>query len=58
MTGLLAGLRWYLGEISGQGRYQRYVDRCRGEGSPPLERAAYERNRSDHRDSHPEGRCC
>ena len=58
MTRLVAGVRDYLRQISGEARYTAYVDRCRAEGGEPLSRGEFERRRSDHRDSHPEGRCC
>ena len=55
---LMAGLRSYLRDISGDTRFDAYVDRCRDEGTEPMSRRDYERHRSDHRDSHPQGRCC
>ncbi|WP_206051833.1 YbdD/YjiX family protein [Nocardioides ferulae] len=58
LGGVHGYLRWYLREISGAGRYQRYLDSCRAEGRTPLSRAAYERARVDHRERHPQGRCC
>lgn len=51
-------VRWYLAEISGDARYQRYLERCALEGEPALDRDGYERHRSAHRDAHPQGRCC
>ncbi len=58
MSQLLERVRWYLREVGGDGRYERYVERCAADGTQPLDRATYERHRSDHRDAHPEGRCC
>ena len=58
MTRLVAGVREYLRQISGETRYTAYVDRCRDQGAVPLSRGDFERRRSDHRDNHPEGRCC
>lgn len=58
MSRLLSGLRWWARQLSGDARYATYVDRCRAAGSEPMSRRAYERHRSDHRDRHPEGRCC
>lgn len=55
---VLDRVRWYLREATGEGRWERYLERCRAEGSTPLTRRAWERGRSDHRDTHPEGRCC
>ena len=42
---LLAGIRWYLREVSGESAYERYVDHVRREhpGAPVLSRRAFER---------------
>ncbi|NYG59475.1 hypothetical protein BJ980_002398 [Nocardioides daedukensis] len=45
-------------EASGQERWERYVVRSRAAGLEPMSRRDWERRRSDHRDAHPEGRCC
>lgn len=58
MNRFVAGLRAYLRDVSGETRFEAYVDRCRDEGTQPLSRRDYERRRSDHRDTHPDGRCC
>ncbi|GAB2868700.1 CstA-like transporter-associated (seleno)protein [Nocardioides pacificus] len=58
MTGFWARARWYLAEISGDARYERYVARCEAAGEAARDRASYERHRSAYRDAHPEGRCC
>jgi hypothetical protein len=55
---LLAELRACLREVSGEARFTAYVERCRAAGTQPMGRRDYERHRSDHRDAHPEGRCC
>lgn len=55
---LAGGLRWYLREISGEARYDRYAAQCRAAGHEPPSRSAYERARADRRERHPEGRCC
>ncbi len=55
---VLDRVRWYVREATGEARWERYLERCRAEGREPLERREYERDRSDHRDAHPEGRCC
>lgn len=55
---VFAGLRWYVREVTGDARYDRYAEQCRAAGHQPPSRAAYERARVDHRERHPEGRCC
>jgi hypothetical protein len=55
---VLDRVRWYVREATGEGRWERYLEQCRAEGREPLSRRDYERCRSDHRDAHPEGRCC
>lgn len=58
MSRVLAHLRWWARQLSGDDRYAAYVTRCELSGTPAMPRAAWERHRSDHRDSHPQGRCC
>lgn len=58
MTGVLAGVRWWLREISGEGRWDSYVERCELEGTAPMSRRAFERHRDEHRERSTQGRCC
>jgi hypothetical protein len=58
MRRFVSEFRWYLRQVSGEARYEAYADRCRAAGTQPMSRRAFERHRSDHRDAHPEGRCC
>jgi len=58
MRRLVDEVRWWAAQVSGDARYAAYVDRCRAGGADPMTRRAWERHRSDHRDSHPQGRCC
>ena len=61
MSGLLeAGrsLRWYVREFTGEGKWDRYVDRCRARGDEPMTRREFERHRSDHQEASPRARCC
>lgn len=51
-------VRWYLRQVSGEARWEKYVEGCRASGVVPLSRREWEWRRSDHRDTHPEGRCC
>lgn len=58
MTRVLAGLRWYFRELSGEGRWDAYVERCARDGTEPMSRRAFERHRDDHRERSTRGRCC
>ena len=57
---LLAGVRWYLREVSGESAYDRYVAHMRREhvDQPVMTRREYERRRQDERDARPRTRCC
>ncbi len=53
-----SGLVWYLKQVSGESRWDEYVDRCRRDGIVPMTRRDFERHRTDHQESHPQSRCC
>jgi uncharacterized short protein YbdD (DUF466 family) len=57
---VVAGVRWYLREVSGESGYDRYVEHMRREHSdqPVMSRRDYERQRQDERDENPRARCC
>jgi uncharacterized short protein YbdD (DUF466 family) len=57
---LLAGVRWYLREVTGESGYDRYVAHQRRDhaGQPVMTRREYERRRQDDRDARPRARCC
>lgn len=52
------GLRWYLRELSGEARWDRYVDHCRRHGHDPISRREFEKRRSDLAETSPRSRCC
>lgn len=52
------GLRWYLREVSGEGRWDAYLARCRHDGSAPMSRRAFERLRDHERECAARGKCC
>lgn len=58
MTSVLAGLRWYLRELSGEARWDDYLARCARDGVEPMTRRAFERHRDEHRERSTQGRCC
>ena len=55
-----AGVRWYLREVSGESRYDRYVEHMRRDhpDQAVMSRREYERRRMDQRDENPRARCC
>ena len=52
------GLRWYLKQVSGEARWETYLERCTKEGVEPMTRREYERHRSEVREHNPASRCC
>jgi uncharacterized short protein YbdD (DUF466 family) len=56
----LAGVRWYLREVSGETAYDRYVEHVRREHpeDPVMSRRDFERRRQDDRNANPRARCC
>ncbi len=52
------GLRWYVRQATGEAKWDAYVDHCRAQGSEPISRREFERHRADHREHHPQSRCC
>ena len=55
-----SGVRWYLREVSGETKYDRYVEHRRRNhpGEPVMSRRDFERRRQDLRESRPQNRCC
>lgn len=56
----LAGVRWYLREVSGESAYDRYVEHVRRDhpDQPVMSRRDFERGRQDERNRNPRARCC
>jgi uncharacterized short protein YbdD (DUF466 family) len=54
------GVRWYLREVSGESRYDRYVEHMRRDhpDQAVMSRREYERRRMQMRDENPRARCC
>jgi hypothetical protein len=52
------GLRWYLRQVTGESKWDEYVERCARVGVVPVSRRDFERYRAQHREEHPQGRCC
>ena len=57
---VMAGVRWYLREVTGESAYDRYVEHMRRDhpGQPVMSRRDYERRRQDERNENPRARCC
>jgi uncharacterized short protein YbdD (DUF466 family) len=56
----VAGVRWYLREVTGESAYDRYVNHMRREhpDQPVMTRREFERRRQDAREARPQSRCC
>jgi uncharacterized short protein YbdD (DUF466 family) len=54
------GVRWYLREVSGESRYDHYVEHMRRDhpDQAVMSRREYERRRMQMRDENPRARCC
>ena len=52
------GFRWYLRQMTGESKWDEYLERCRHEGIEPMSRGQFERHRTEHREKHPQARCC
>jgi uncharacterized short protein YbdD (DUF466 family) len=52
------GLRWYLRQVTGEAKWDEYVQQCARTGVPPVPRREFERYRADHREHDPQSRCC
>ena len=57
---MMAGVRWYLREMSGESAYDHYVQHMRRDhpDQPVMSRRDYERRRQDERNENPRARCC
>jgi len=52
------GIRWYLRQLTGEAKWDQYVQRCHSAGVEPMSRRDFERHRADHQEKHPQARCC
>ncbi|MEO6145370.1 MAG: YbdD/YjiX family protein [Dermatophilaceae bacterium] len=52
------GIRWYLKAATGEAKWDDYLERCRSAGVEPASRRDFERHRAEHKESHPQARCC
>ena len=52
------GIRWYLKQVSGEAKWDEYLERARSEGVEPMSRRDFERHRTEHKENNPQARCC
>ncbi|MDQ1618218.1 MAG: hypothetical protein QOE19_787 [Actinomycetota bacterium] len=52
------GMHWYLKQLTGEAKWDDYLDRCRSERLPPVSRREFERHRAEHNENTPGSRCC
>lgn len=52
------GIRWYLKQVTGEAKWDEYLERCRKEGAEPMSRRLFERHRAEHQETNPRARCC
>lgn len=58
MSTAVRGLGWYLRQLTGESKWDEYVEQCRLEGREPMSRREFERHRADVREHTPQSRCC
>jgi uncharacterized short protein YbdD (DUF466 family) len=51
-------VRWYLRELSGEAKWDDYLERCARDGVTPMSRRRFERHRDQHRERSTQSRCC
>jgi len=51
-------IRWYLRQVSGEAKWDEYLERTRRDAIEPMSRRDFERHRSEHSEQHPQARCC
>jgi hypothetical protein len=52
------GIRWYLKQVTGEAKWDQYLDWCRSEEVEPMSRRDFERHRAEHKERNPQSRCC
>ena len=52
------GIRWYLRQVSGEAKWDEYLERAQREAVVPMSRRDFERHRSEHSEKNPRARCC
>ena len=52
------GIRWYLRAVTGEAKWDEYLERARSEDFEPMSRRDFERHRAEHNEKSPSARCC
>ena len=52
------GIRWYLKQVSGEAKWDEYLELARSEDMEPMSRRDFERHRTEHKENNPQARCC
>lgn len=52
------GILWYLKAATGEAKWDEYLGRCRRDGVEPISRRDFEWHRAEHKENHPQARCC
>ena len=52
------GIRWYLKQVTGEAKWDEYLERCANEDVEPTSRRDFERHRAEHKENSPQARCC
>ena len=51
-------VRWYLKAVTGEAKWDEYLEGCRIDGVQPTSRKEFERHRAAHDELNPRARCC
>lgn len=52
------GIFWYLKQVTGEAKWDEYLERCRRDGVEPTSRRDFERHRAAHMENNSRARCC
>ena len=52
------GIRWYLKQVTGEAKWDEYLERCANEHVEPMSRRGFERHRAELKEKSPQARCC
>jgi hypothetical protein len=52
------GIRWYLKQVTGEARWDEYLESCLSDGVEPISRRDFERHRAEHLENTTRPRCC
>jgi uncharacterized short protein YbdD (DUF466 family) len=52
------GIRWYVRAVTGEAKWDEYLERARSEDFEPMSRRDFERHRAEHNEKSPRARCC